>query len=104
MLITGAILNGLGSVALAIGTVAYVANDSVVCVFEGPGGGGVDPCSPHHGADTAVMVIGGIATLAGIPLIVIGAQTVNVKREAPATPAPATISLSPGGASLKIAF
>ena len=93
MMTTGLVLTSLGALVLAAGTLAWVTKEGVVCDTGSCGG---------HGADTVVMVAGAVATLAGIPLIVLGARRVPVKQEESAL-VPA-ISVSPRGASLTFTF
>ena len=94
MMIAGIVISAVGNIALGLGTTVYVISDSIIC--EAPG------CGPSHGGDTAVMVAGGILSLAGIPLIAVGAHGVPVKpNETALMP---KISVSPHGASLTFSF
>ena len=93
MMVTGIVLSSMGALVLASGTFAWFVRDGIVCDSGSCG---------EHGADTVMMVVGGISTLAGIPLLVIGARHVPVKPEESAL-VPA-ISVSPRGASLTFKF
>ena len=73
MLITGIGVNVVGTFAAIFGTIAYLGNDFTRCA-DGP-----FSCQSAHGADTFVMVAGGIAMLAGIPLMAIGSRRVRVR-------------------------
>jgi hypothetical protein len=93
MMVSGLVMSSMGALLLAAGTFAWVVRDGIVC--------NTGTCG-RHGGDTVMMVVGGVSTLAGIPLIVIGARRGPAKPEESAL-AP-TISVSPRGASLSFTF
>jgi hypothetical protein len=100
LLIAGLVTHIVGTIAAGFGTGAYINNsfrrncfpsfDEVIC------------SEPSHGADTFVMVAGGVAFLAGIPMIAIGSRSVRVLPQ-DASLAP-RITLSPRGGSLTFQF
>jgi hypothetical protein len=98
LLITGIVATVVGSFAAGFGTVAYMNNDLKERCFDEFGSCG----GPSHGVDTFIMVAGGIAMLAGIPMIALGARRVRVlPQDASLVPA---IGLSPRGGSLTFQF
>jgi hypothetical protein len=98
LLVTGIVANVVGTFAAGFGTAAYMNNDRRLPCFDEFGS-----CDgPGHGVDTFVMVAGGIAMLAGIPMITLGARRVRVLPQ-DASLAP-RIGLSPRGGTLTFQF
>jgi hypothetical protein len=100
MLIVGLVTHVVGTAAAVGGSASYMNNSAKSdCVLDSD----VVHCrEPSHLVETFAMVAGGVAFLAGIPFIAIGARSARAMPQ-DASLAP-RITLSPRGGSLTVQF
>jgi hypothetical protein len=108
MMVTGIVGVGLGAtVAIAGSALAASAHDSTIIFCETSVG--VSQCGrkdngARMGAGVAMIVGGGIALVAGVPLWILGARRVPLDdKEKEPSPKP-TVSIGPTSASLRWSF
>jgi hypothetical protein len=106
MMVSGIVLTGLGVVGLFAGAFMLSESESnLECGYYG--GTYVDSCADNEdqaATGTGLMIAGAVAAVVGIPLIVVGARKVPIKREPQPTALRPDIRISHRTASLRWTF
>lgn len=109
MMVSGILLTSGGALALIGGAALFSSASNAIDVYCDDG---TTPflCEqkddvPRQTAGAVLMVAGGISIAGGIPLWIVGGRMVSVKKDQAPADAPRTsLSVSPRGASLRVAF